>query len=260
MPTHATQMPPGEPKQEGRREDENLSALQWICRSVLQTAFPVFQNAEIDASFYPYIGLTHTIRRKGSGWRLRISDHCRHAPRPVLEAIVMILGSKIVHRRPPRKLLETYDMFRKDPGVEESVRERRRMRGRKQFAGLPGKHHSLAQIYEEVNSRFFNNQIEIQKIGWSLRKGWRRLGHYDPIHHTITLSPALDSSKVPEFVVRYIVYHEMLHAVFENTSSRATKRHHPPEFHRAERAFPDFPRAKKFLREFFGRRRRGIDD
>jgi hypothetical protein len=243
-----------------KRKDENLPELQWLCRSLLRAAFPVFHDSEIEASFYPYIGMTHTIRRKGSGWLLRISDHCRCAPRPVLEAITMILGSKIMHRKPPRRFLETYEMFRESAEVEESVRERRRIRGRKQIAGVQGKHHSLARIYEEVNECFFNRQIEIRKIGWGRRRGWRRLGHYDPIHHTITISPALDSAKVPEFVIRYIVYHEMLHAVFETASSRAKKRHHTPEFHRAERGFPDFARATTFLREFIGRRRGAIDD
>jgi predicted metal-dependent hydrolase len=230
-------------------------SLKWICRSVLQSSFPIFRGAEIDACFYPYIGLTHTIRRKGTRWMIRISDHCRYAPRPVFEAIVMILGCKIARKRLPDRFLQIYEAFRKDPWIEESVRERRRRKGRKRIAACEGKHHSRAEIYKEINARFFNNQVEVRKIGWGLRKGWRRLGHYDPIHHTITLSPALDSPKVPDYVVRYIVYHEMLHAVFEDTPSCGFRRHHPPEFHRAERAHPDFPRAKKFLREYFGNRR-----
>lgn len=241
-------------KQSGGSEDAGRLTLQWICRSVLQAAYPVFRNAGIEAGFYPYIGLTHTIRRKGSNWMLRISDHCRFAPRPVLEAIVMILGSKIVRRRPPRKFLEAYESFRNDPLVVESVRERRRLKGRKHIVSDEGRYYFPVEIYREMNSRFFNNQVEIRKIGWGQRKGWARLGHYDPIHHTITLSPVLDSPRIPEFVVRYIVYHEMLHAVFEDTPSRGFRRHHPPEFRRAEAAYPDFARSKKFLSEHFGKR------
>jgi hypothetical protein len=257
-PTDLTQIP--DLREPQARNDESASLLQWICSSVLQTSFPFFRNARIDARFYPYIGLTHTIRRKGTGWIVRISDHCRRAPRPVLEAIVMILGSKIMRRKTPGKYLETYDLFRKDPDLEERVRGRRRASGRKQIGGVQGEHYSLEQIYNGVNAQFFNSQIEIQKIGWSLRKGWRRLGHYDPIHHTITLSPALDSAKVPQFVVHYIVYHEMLHAVFGEAASTPSRRHHPPEFQRAERAYPDYERAKKFLREYFGKRHRSIDN
>jgi hypothetical protein len=238
-----------------QKQDENLSLLQWTCRATLQSSFSVFRDADIDASFYPYIGLTHTIRRKGpKTWAIRVSDHCRYAPRQVLEAIAMILGSKIVHKRPPHTFVQIYEHFRKDPNLEELVRERRLKKGRKNISTAEGVHHSPIALYREVNDRFFNNQVEVLKIGWGLRKGWRRLGHYDPVHHTITLSPALDSPKVPEFVVRYIVYHEMLHSLFEEDFSRKRVRHHSPEFHRAERAYPDFARAKAFLRKYFGTR------
>jgi hypothetical protein len=226
------------------------NSLQWLCRSVLQAAFPAFQNIDIDACFYPYIGLTHTIRRKGSGWVLRISDHCRYAPRPVLEAIVMILGCTVMRRRPRRKFLQTYELFRKDPGVLETVRERRLKKGRKQIAGHAGKYHALREIYQEINRRYFKDQIDVDRIGWGFRRSWDRLGHYDPVHHTITLSPVLDSPNVPKFVVSYIVYHEMLHAIFEDTTSSGFRRHHPREFRRAETAYPDFAGAKKFLREY----------
>ena len=236
-----------------RQEDKNLSELQWLCRSILQEAYPAFRNMEIDASFYPYIGLTHTIRRKGTTWIVRISDHCRHAPSPVLEAIVMILACKVMRRRPRRQYLQAYEFFRNDPWIVEAVRERRLRKGRKHIAEEAGKHHSLREIYQELNHRYFSNQIDIHRIGWGLRNSRQRLGHYDPVHNTITLSPVLDEPGVPRFVVRYIVYHEMLHAVFESASSGGLKRHHPSAFRRAEKAYPDFATAKDFLREYCGR-------
>jgi predicted metal-dependent hydrolase len=244
-------------------EDKSLSELQWLCRSILQESFPELRNMEVDARFYPYIGLTHTIRRKGSAWIIRISDHCRHAPSQVLEAVVRILAGKIMRRRPRQKFLQTYELFRNDPWIKESVRERRLRKGRKHITDESGKHHSLQEIFQELNASLFNDQIEIRKIGWGLRQSRGRLGHYDPIHHTITLSPTLDAPGIPRFVIRYIVYHEMLHSVFESTSSGRFTRHHTPEFRRAEKAYADFELAKKFLIEYSGglrqkdQRRRG---
>jgi hypothetical protein len=237
-------------------EDKNLVELRWLCSSVLRTTFPLFRDAEIDACFYPYIGLTHTIRRKGGGWIVRISDHCRHAPRQVLEAVIMILGCKVMRRRPRHEYLRTYELFRNDPDVAASVRERRIRKGRKRISGEAGRHYSLETIYRELNGAYFNSQIDIARIGWGFHRSRNRMGHYDPAHHTITLSPVLDSPGVPGFVVRYIVYHEMLHAVFESTSAGTRKRHHPAEFRRAEREFPDFVRAKKFLGEYCSKLRR----
>jgi hypothetical protein len=238
------------------KEDQDQALLQYICKAILPHSSPLFQNMSIRACFYPYIGLTHTIRRQGSVWMIRISDHCRNAPRPVLEAIITILACKIMRRKPHRKHWDAYEYFRKSPAVLESVRKRRLQEGRKHIAGHEGKCHSLQKIYEEINSRYFNDQIEIGRIGWGFRMSWARLGHFDPVHHTITLSPVLDSPKVPKFVVDYVVYHEMLHAIFEDTTAHRTRRHHTLEFRRVEKAYPDFAKAKKFLMEYCQNRRR----
>ena len=238
------------------REDDGRSALKWLCQSVLKRAFPEFQSMSIEACFYPYIGLTHTIRRKGAGsWGVRISDHCRRAPSSVIEAIIMILGSKVTHKRTPKKFLEIYANFRKEPPILESVHSRRLKKGKKRFAGHSGKHHVLQEIYQEINLQYFNNQVEIIRIGWGIRNSRARLGHYDPVHHTVTLSPFLDSPDVPLFVLRFIVYHEMLHSVFEGDKSHSVHIHHPPEFRRAERAHPDYANAKKFLKSYCNRQR-----
>ncbi len=236
-----------------KQGDNGDCELQWLCRSILQEASPAFRGVEICACFYPYIGLTHTIRRKGTMWVVRISDHCRHAPVPILEAIIRILACKVMRRRPRQHYLQAYDSYRNDQWIEQAVRERRLRKGRKQIANESGKHHSLQEIYLELNHQYFNDQIEIRRIGWGLRRSRGRLGHYDPVHNTITLSPALDEAGIPRFVVRYIVYHEMLHAIFENTSSGRFKRHHTSEFRRAEKAYPDFAVAQDFIREYGSR-------
>lgn len=232
------------------REEQSLREFQELCSSALKRAFPVFQRGEIKASFYPYIGMTHTIRRKGETWVVRISDHCRNAPKPVLEAIVTILACKVMRKKPDLEAVRTYELFRKDASVADAVRKRRLMKGQKRMARQAGKYHSLEDIYRDLNRRYFNNQIEIERIGWGIRKSRSRLGHYDPIHHTITLSLILDSPSVPGFVLSYIVYHEMLHSVFEGAPGGGVRKHHPPELRRAEQTYPDFDRAKRFLRSF----------
>jgi hypothetical protein len=224
--------------------------LEWICRNVLQSRFPLFRNAEINATFYPYIGMTHTIRRKGSRWIVRVSDHCRQAPGAVLEAIVVILAYKVLRRRPPGEIVSAYERYRQNPQVEERVQQRRHCRGRKRINTSEGKYHSLQRLYEEVNHRFFNDQIEIDNLGWGMHPSWGRLGHYDPAHHAIVISPVLDSPRVPGFVVAYILYHELLHTLYDERAANGRKRHHHAEYLKAERSFPDYQAAKKFLGEF----------
>ncbi len=222
--------------------------LKGICRSVLSATSDSFRGKEINAAFYPYIGMTHTIRRRGAVWVIRISDHCRQAPRPVLEAIVLLLACKVLRKEPPNEARKTFEDFRQDPDVGRRVNARRLERGRKQIDERSGKHHLLEEIYIELNRRFFNNQVELRKLGWGARRSWSRLGHYDPIHHTITISPVLDSPRVPRMVVSYLLYHEMLHTLFNGIGKRG--RHHTPEFNRAERAFPSYAEARRLLDQF----------
>jgi hypothetical protein len=139
--------------------------------------------------------------------------------------------------------------------VQASLETRRRARGRKQIDESSGSCHSLQDIFRDLNLRFFNGQLDVEKLGWGPRRSWTRLGHYDPVHHTITISPVLDRPAVPGEVVEFIVYHEMLHAVFGiDDMTCARRRHHPPAFRKAEKAFPGFDRCQEFLRHYCARR------
>lgn len=212
----------------------------------------------MSASFYPYVGLTHTIRRQEGGWRIRVSDHCRDAPREVLEAISILLAARVLRRSEPRRFRRIYESYRRDPGVRERVRLGRLARGRKRIDSSDGRHHSLAEIYRDLNERYFNGQVQVRRLGWGTKPGWNRVGHFDPVHETITISPALDSPSVPRSVVQYLVYHEMLHAVFTAHPPPGARGHHPPAFREADRAFPGHASATKFLREFSRTRGKAI--
>ena len=237
------------------RKNDTSPELQWLCRVVLENFSPEFHGAAIDARFYPYIGLTHTIRRREAGWIVRVSDHCSQAPRQVLEAIIIILACKVLRKRIPKRTRLIYDGWRNESVVSDAVSVRRAAKGRKCFAVHDGRWHPLQEICRDTNRRFFNDQIEISKIGWSVRRSWGRLGHYDPTHNTIMLSPVLDSPKVPRFVVEFVVYHEMLHAIFEGADNCGPHRYHHPKFRRAERAHPDYENVKQFIETFCSRRR-----
>ena len=76
-----------------------------------------------------------------------------------------------------------------------------------------------------------------------MRRSWARLGHYDPVHHTITISPVLDSAEVPDYAVRYIVYHEMLHADLGIGKGEGRRIVHGPEFRIREKLFRHYERA-----------------
>lgn len=111
-----------------------------------------------------------------------------------------------------------------------------------------GEVHDLALHYQALNAAHFANKIDAP-ITWGRfpaprRQRSIRLGSYAPGDHLIRIHPHLDQHFVPDFFVRYIVFHEMLHAQLGIEVSPSGRRCiHTREFNRRERAYPDYARA-----------------
>lgn len=117
-----------------------------------------------------------------------------------------------------------------------------------------GRVHDLMPLFDSVNEEHFSGKIDCG-ITWGRaphrhRRRYMRLGSYAPHEHLIRIHPHLDEDFVPAFFVRYIVYHEMLHAhlgIGETPDGRRSI--HPPQFKQMEQAYPDFSRAEAWLKE-----------
>jgi len=115
-----------------------------------------------------------------------------------------------------------------------------------------GAHHDLQALYDAVNARFFDNKVDAP-ITWGKYPSIAprrsiRFGSYSPDLHLVRIHPYLDSPRVPTYVVQYIVFHEMLHAVMgieERPSGRRAI--HPPAFQAREKAYPDYERATAWI-------------
>jgi len=126
----------------------------------------------------------------------------------------------------------------------EKIRPGRR---RTVYLRTKGRYFDLQRLFDEVNAAHFDGKITAH-ITWGKLSSWPRrsirYGSYMHQDNVIRIHPLLDQEFVPEFVVRYIVFHEMLHALLgveEGPNGR--RRVHPPEFKRLEAAYPDFARA-----------------
>lgn len=115
-----------------------------------------------------------------------------------------------------------------------------------------GRVHNLLPLYHAVNEAHFQNSIACG-ITWGRaphrhRRRYMRLGSFAPHENLIRVHPHLDEEFVPEFFVRYIVFHEMLHAHLGIGESESGRRSiHPPAFRAMEQAYPDFERAEAWL-------------
>jgi predicted SprT family Zn-dependent metalloprotease len=137
--------------------------------------------------------------------------------------------------------------------IDRFIRENRhlvrRQRGVERRLHTAGVVYDLRTLFDEVNAAHFGGSVTAA-ITWGRRPNSKRrrsirFGSYSVEEHLIRIHPYLDNPRVPEFFVRYIVYHEMLHAhlgIEESATGR--RRIHTAEFKRIERAYPDYSRAE----------------
>ncbi len=112
-----------------------------------------------------------------------------------------------------------------------------------------GQVYDLGAIADEVNRVFFAGRV-VCKVGWGRERPrrrrarwWRgrsiRYGSWDATTRTVRVHPLLDDSRVPREFVRYIMFHEMLHAVVPGERRGGRLNHHPREFRMLERQYPN---------------------
>lgn len=205
---------------------------------------------QFHVQFHAYTDLTLTIRIRNEIAYVRMSDALEGAPLTVVEAAAALLLARLYRRKPPRELIEVYRRFSYEPSTREKLRTFRQTRARHTQHAPTGIHFDLEPIFGRLNAEYFQGELRKPRLGWS-RRAWRSLlGCYDPALDQIVMNRVLDRPGVPEFVVAYVLYHEMLHVKYPMKFARCRRESHTAEFRREEKCFTAYARAKRFLRHF----------
>ena len=117
----------------------------------------------------------------------------------------------------------------------------------------------LAEIAAEVRAECFAGEFGEQRpwprITWGRASSGQprrslRLGSFEATTRIVRIHPVLDQAAVPRYFVRYVMFHELLHAVLDEPPRASGRRvHHGPQFRRREREFADTERAFAWERE-----------
>ena len=200
--------------------------------------------------YHPYADLTHTIRLREDTAYVRVSDLLRDAPRSIFEAAAGILLGRLYRRQPPAEFLEVYRRFSYARGTRRRLLTLRQRRARRAEHRPAGFHHDLGPMFEQLNGHYFENALVKPRLGWSSRVWRTQLGCFDPALEQIVINRQLDRKSVPEYVVAYVLYHEMLHLKHPMRFARCRRESHSPQFRAEEKKFADYQRAMKFLKTF----------
>jgi hypothetical protein len=226
---------------------EIIRQIKFFYEDAFRHLNPKAKPPEIEVSFYPYIGISNTIRVRGGKVRVRIAQMFESAPMEVQKSLALILVRKYLGKRVPKADSETYRAFVKTESVQTRAFEDRQRRGRKVVTSARGEAYDLEEIFDRLNRVYFQNSLPKPVLTWSAQKTFHRLGHHDPAHKTLVVSKSLDDKKVPAYVVESVVHHEMLHIKHPTIIRNGRRYNHTPAFRRDEELFEHFAAAEAWI-------------
>jgi len=187
-----------------------------------------------------------SVVRRADQLHLSVHECFLNAPNDVVAALARYV---VRSSAPARRILQSF--------FESWCETQGRPQRRTGFLRARGRIYDLHAIFEELNREFFRSELQIA-ISWGRRTNFCKnrtrivFGNYDHHQRLIRIHPALDSPHVPEYFVRFVVYHEMLHAYLEpEKDADGRRRIHTPRFRELERAFPQYEQAMAFEKEFW---------
>ncbi|MDA8174873.1 MAG: hypothetical protein M0018_09835 [Nitrospiraceae bacterium] len=184
-------------------------------------------------------------RRTPSGMKLRLHRIFLKAGPEVINEVARFARGRISGERFP--VLSCY--IKENAGLIE--KERAGRTGRKSVLRQKGRFHDLSQIYQGINEEYFDGKIDCD-ITWGKKSGIRgarkqTLGCYmyprNGARGLIRINPTLDSKNTPAFYIRFVVYHEMLHADLGEAKQGQRRIVHGAEFRRREKLFKEYGKA-----------------
>jgi Predicted metal-dependent hydrolase len=220
-------------------------------RQLYEEAFQIFDPKRkkpiIDISFYPYVGINHTIRVRNGQVFVRVAEICRDMPLNAHKGLAYILVAKLFRKKVPIAARDAYSDYIKTTEVRDRASESKKTRGRKIITSSRGEAYDLDEMFNSLNRKYFRDLLPKPVLTWSARKTYRILGHHDATHDTVVISKSLDAQSVPTYVVEYVVFHEMLHVAHPTKHVNGRRYNHTPAFRRDERKFQYFEEAELWI-------------
>jgi hypothetical protein len=104
----------------------------------------------------------------------------------------------------------------------------------------PGPRYSLNLLFEKIEKDMFDGKLnKPATIAWSTRSFQRVWGYFRPSDRKLIMNCNLDSPDIPQYVVEFVLYHELLHA--------DGHMNHNKSFKDLEHKFPNWQECEHFL-------------
>lgn len=212
----------------------------------LAKIFPAIQprnySSRIQIDSY-YSGYLFRNRQKNNKVFLEINEGFISAPKDIK---CLILEAAL--KRRTKKRIQAIKSYTSSPEYIQIQTTLQDNHGGNKVAGQ-GNHYDLASIFAELNKDYFQEELEQPRLLWSSRNSVRRLGTYQPESDTITISKRLDSQDIPQYLVEFVLYHEMQHKKIGLREVNGRRYAHTSAFRKAEKQFAQYQEAEEFIKK-----------
>lgn len=203
------------------------------------------------------------IRSRARAIEVRMHTMFAAAPADVRRVVAIWIRSG---RRAPRACAEL------DRWILASLEQLPPLSDRQRAVRPAGEHHDLEILRADILTRDlaadFPDRSRWPLVTWGRRTQSRtrhslRLGSFDADGSIARLHPVLDQAAVPSWFVRYVLFHELLHAALPPRRGSGSRWiHHSAAFTKREREYPDYPAALAWedanMSELIRSARRGV--
>ncbi len=224
----------------------NEEQLENLIKSLLQEIMPQ-KRYTVSVEWGRGKSLRHTIQMGKRNFLLvRLSPLMAQAPENVVKALAVLLLAKIFRFKADSVFRKVYNAYVDEHIMPQMPAVTHRVSSR---YSPKGNYFNLEEIFDELNSRYFNARLPKPVLGWSLRPAYTRLGFYDRKRNLLVISQIFDHKKTPREIVEYLMYHEMLHIYIPVQQGRGQRRLvHTAEFKRLEQQFPNYEKIEKWIK------------
>ena len=117
-----------------------------------------------------------------------------------------------------------------------------------------GSVYNLQKIYDELNKEYFEGKLDL-RLTWfgNLRQQFRSritFGLYHDALKLIKINRVLDSPGFPDYIISYVVYHEMVHHICPAYFDENGQHHiHTKEFNEREVQFKYYYLAQRWIKK-----------
>jgi hypothetical protein len=221
--------------------DTHLDALQRINLFLPAVKrHPKYKEFRVDFDFY-HLGSLYKIQTRPSLLQISTQESFCYAPDSVLIALLEIaLGN---HSRNIQQQIRDFTFSQSYQSAREKL----------EYLGIPkgslaaGAIHDLVTSFQRVNQAYFGNQMAEPHLVWNSRLTIRKFGHFQWDTDTVMVSRTLDQPQVPEFVVDYVMYHELLHKKLGTRLVNSRRMVHTGLFRKQEASYARLEEAQNFL-------------